>query len=281
MRAMPLTALALWACIGLATAAAKAPPPVLPKPAPGLRSYRYEANEIVNGAPQSGYRVDFDLLTGSDGSIRALVRSTRAFSAGKGWMAPEIAPACLTAMHAPPGGVAQVTLWPLSDAAVKGLGSAFLDDCAPGPVFFPLTDILNVTLIAASPAFRVQDLHQVGDVARYDAFTTTFDRAGERFKETAHGGAVRLMSLADRRAVIDWSPEPAELELEQKGPQGQPMLLQGTERWAFRLTFDVRTGALQRATATQDDIDLAVSLAGAKTSVAQVAIKRTVTVDPR
>src|ERR1019366_6862241 len=99
-------------------------------------------------------------------------------------------------------------------------------------------------------------LGRVGDEVRYQGFIGAFDRAGQTMKETSHGGKLSLISLRNDRATIDWAPDPADLDLTQLGPQGQPLNLQGTEHWAFRLEIDSRSGALVRARTTYDDLDL-------------------------
>jgi hypothetical protein len=149
-------------------------------------------------------------------------------------------------------------------------------------VFFPLTDILNVAVIATSNRFGVEKLKKAGDTAAYPAFTAHFDRADETLTETAHGGEVKLVSLDKRTAVIDWSPAPADLDLTEHPAPAQTVNLKGTEHWAFRLEFDARTGALLRARTTYDDLDLKVKLDGVPADKApRVAITRAVTVEPR
>ena len=91
-----------------------------------------------------------------------------------------------------------------------------------------------------------------------------------------------LVSVQNGRVTMDWSPEPAELVLQEPGPQGEAINLQGTEHFAFRLEIAARTGALLRARTTYDDLKLIVVLPGVPEAQSpHEAISRTVTIDPR
>jgi len=137
-------------------------------------------------------------------------------------------------------------------------------------------------VIPVASKFHAADLRRVSDEARYEAFTGAFDRGQDHMKEVANGGTVKLMSLDRGQGVIDWAPELADLTLAEHGPQGQPIGLQGTEHWAFRLTLDRRSGALVRAQTTYDDLDLAMTMAGAPPGgLPRLKIARVVTIEPR
>ncbi len=263
---------------GLAGAAWCAPIRLAPKP--GNYAYRYAVDENIVGTGMRGYRTDFDLMANADGSIDAVIRASKEFD-GKTWNTVTVADDCRAKMHAPPGALARARLWPLAEGAATGLGSQFLDVCAPAGVFFPFTDILNVAVITVSGRFGADKLKKTGDTAHYDGFTATYDRNGEGLKEVTHGGTVKLVALDGRRTVIDWAPEPADLDLDEHA-QGQPIHLHGTEHYAFELELDRRTGALIRAHTTYDDLDLLVQMAGLPADKApRQKITRTVTIEPR
>jgi hypothetical protein len=261
----------------LATAAAPAPQPVYRvKPVPGVHHYLYEVIETVNGARHGGWRTEFDLVS-ANGAIDAVVRNSSQFTA-KGWEPIAADAACRTAMHGGTDILARVRLWPPPAGSTSKLDASFLDTCAPAGVFFPLTDILNVAVIPSSSSFHAQDLHEVGQSERYPGFEAAYDRAGEAIKEVSHGGEVRLAALDPHRAVIDWRPDLADLELTE-GAQKPPMTLKGTEHWAFRLELDRASGAILRAQTTYDDLDLAI--VGAPPNVPRVKISRSVLIEPR
>lgn len=261
----------------LATAAAPGPQPVYRvKPLPGAHHYLYEVIETVNGARHGGWRTEFDLVS-ANGNVDAVVRNTSQFTA-KRWEPVTVEAACRTAMHGGADSLARVRLWPLPAGSTAKLGASFLDTCAPPGVFFPLTDILNVAVIPYSLTFHTQDLRAVGQSERYEGFEAAYDRGGEAIKETTHGGEVRLAALDPHRAVIDWRPDLADLELTE-GAQKPPMTLKGTEHWAFRLELDRASGAILRAQTTYDDLDLAI--VGAPPNVPRVKITRSVLIEPR
>jgi hypothetical protein len=254
-------------------------PPFRTSPLPGLHAYSYEVIETINGKVQAGYRMKFDLETSAAGATDAIVRSAEQLQGGA-WQAVTATDACKSAMRAPAGGLARVRLWPAAEGVSKGLGSGFLDTCAPAGVFFPLTDILNVAVIPASPTFSVGKLRRAGDHAHYDGFDAEYQRNGESLKETTHGGEVSLVSLGSQ-AVIDWAPATAELDLVENAG-GQPVHLKGTEHFAFRVTLDTRTGALIEAHTTYDDLDLVARMANMPEGPGMPQkITRAVAINPR
>lgn len=245
-----------------------------------LKSYRYEAVQIMGGTAQTAYRVDFDLETGRNGSIDAAIRKVETADHGGVWSSPEISFVCRAAMHGGPDAIARVRVWPILTGA-EPLGPRFLDLCAPGAVFFPLTDIVNVVLIPVSPQFQVHTLHKTGDTARFPAFMARFDREGRQLEESVPGGQVTLTSRGDHDAVVDWRPDTAKLSLRQPGPQGL-MDLHGAESWAFRVSFDPRDGSLHAARTIYDEIAMSAAIPGLPPERAvQVKITRQVTIEPR
>jgi hypothetical protein len=257
----------------VAGTAAAASPPFQQVPAPGVRHYRYTVVQTINRTTQRGYRADFDLEADRDGNVDAIMLSSEALADGS-WTAVSVDPACRTAMHGDAASLARVRLWPLPPAVAADLGGGFLDTCAPGGIFFPLTDILNAVLIPLSPHFRVDALRRQGQTVHFPGFSTAYNRAGEGFREATDGGNVRLTRLDRTHAVIDWLPLPARLDLDQRNG-ATSVRLHGTEHWAFRLTLDRRTGAIVGAHTLYDDLDLAVvNVPGAP----HVTIRRAVTI---
>lgn len=254
--------------------------PLSARATPGVRSYVYTARETVNGQLKFIYRMRFDLATGADGGVEAVVRRAEQSDDAVTWTPASVNDACRIAMHAPPGGLARVRLWPLAEDASEQLGARFLDICAPGPVFFPLTDILNVAVIRLSPRFRVRELRRPGDHLHYGGFAVAYNRAGEAMAETSHGGEVSFATRSKTEAAIDWVTAPADLSLTTQ-TTGRPLTLTGTERWAFHVAFDARSGALLEAHTTYDDLDLIAHIPGVPEDKAPpVKISREVRIAP-
>jgi len=242
-------------------------------PAPSVRGYVYESTETVPGRPGHGYRTEFDLQN-SGGTVYAIVRKSMVLDGS--WKAVEPDDACRAAMHGDESSLARVKLSPLSAEAARTLGDSFLATCAPPGVFFPLTDILNVVLIPTAH-FRATELRTVGQSLRYPGFAAAFDR-GVAIKETSPGGEISLTSLDHRYAVLDWKPDLAHLEIVEKASK-PPVTLVGTEHFAFRVVVDRKTGLLERAAASFDELDMKV--VDAPDSVPHVHITRTVEIRPR
>ena len=274
MTSRAIGAVACAAALAGATVAA-ASAPWRAAPDAGARTYRYEVHELTGGSVR-GYRMDYRLRADGKGGVTADVIRTATFD-GTAYTPAVVDAACAKAMNARPGEVASLSLFPLTAAQAK-LGDAFLPDCAPPAVFFPLTDILNVVLIQSSDRFRVGALKTVGQSAPFAGFSTSLDRAGMAMAETASGGAVTLTSLDHGEATLDWKPEPAELDLTE-GSGGQAIKLHGTEHFAFRLVIDARTGWLKRGETLSDDLDMAVALPNAPADKApRVATRRMVSI---
>jgi hypothetical protein len=261
----------------LATTAAAAPdsrPVYRTVPAPGVRHYLYEVVQTINGTTRKGYRTEFDLETKGN-ALFAVVRATAELDKD-GWK-PIVPDAdCRKAMNGGETSLARVQLYPMDSRTAHDLGPGFLALCAPPAVFFPLTDILNVVVIPLPGLFRANALREAGDSRAFPGFDAAYDRAGERIQETAHGGEVRLAALDPHMAIIDWRPLPADLTLVEQNMK-PPMTLQGTEKWAFRVGIDRRTGLIERASTTYDDLDM--KIVGAPEAVPHVRISRSVTIE--
>ena len=241
-------------------------------PAPGLRRYSYEATETVAGGRLHGYHLDFDLQN-SGREIYAIIRKSYVLDGS--WKAVEPDAACRAAMHGDNASLARVKLSPLSSQASKTLGESFLSICAPAAIFFPLTDILNVVLIPSS-RFRATELSKVGQSLSYAAFRAAFDRTGVAIKETSPGGEIVLASLDDARAVLDWNPRLADLQLVNKASV-PPLALNGTEHFGFRVAVDRKSGMIESAETIYDDLDM--EIAGAPETVPHVRITRAVRIE--
>jgi hypothetical protein len=242
-------------------------------PVPGVRHYTYQVIQTINGTTHKGYRTSFDIES-KGGELFAIIRNTSELD-GDSWKPVTPDAGCRKAMHGGADSIARVKLYPLGSNA-HDLGASFLDLCAPQAVFFPLTDILNATMIPLPGTFNATDLRKIGDAVPFAAFEANFDRAGERIHETTDGGKVQLAALDNRVASIDWAPHPAKLTTTDQTPQG-PMTLDGTEGWAFRVEVDPHTGIMQRASTTSDDLDL--KIVGAPDSVPHIRISREVKIE--
>jgi hypothetical protein len=227
------------------------------QPPPGERLYHYEVTE-TQGAKSSGYRVDVRLRTEREGGVLATVLRATQFD-GDAHQETSLPADCAQALHAPPGALAQVRLFPL-DAEAARLGEAFMAFCAPPALFFPMTDILNVVLIQASDRFAIGELANGRRSARFAGFSTQLRRPAFEMAETSDDGEIALAAGSGGVTFVDWMPSPSRLEIITEA-DGRPVTLKGTERFAIRLEID-RHGALQRASTRYDDLDLGVSVAG-------------------
>ena len=258
----------------LALAAAQ-PGAVFPaQPKAGTRHYLYQATETVGDHQSGGYRTEFDLET-SAGATYAVIRKSSVYDGA--WKPVEPDAKCRAAMHGDSNSLARVKLSPMDSETAKSLGEGFLPMCAPPGVFFPLTDILNVAIIPTSGRFHAADLRTVGQSLSYSGFDAAFDRSGIGFKESSPGGAIKLSMLDKHRAVLDWQPATADLELIERAHQ-PPVHLKGTESFAFRVDVDRKTGFINRAAAMFDNLDMKVI--GAPDTFPHLHITRTVTIDP-
>ena len=249
---------------GIAAAAAPAPAegplPFKAASGEGLWHYRYETSQTIPGQPEQGYRTDFDIRVGKDGGVDAIILSS-AERSGTAWTPVSLSPDCAAKLKAPQGALATARLWPLPPEAAHGLGADFLDACAPGPIFFPLTDILNVVLVQRASPFGLETLKTAGQSASYPGFEAHFERNGQTFAEVSHGGVTTLVSLSGTEAVVDWVPAPADLHMVMHN-RGGDVTMDGTETFAFRLVIDPRTGVLIRADSLRDDLDLKATMPG-------------------
>ena len=280
MMAGPQWAIAAALAVGIACADA-ADAPFRTAAMAGVRHYRYQSLERAQGQPDKRYRVDFDLATGADGSVTAVLLKAEA-AVGDGWSTPVVDKACRQALRGRGRPLARITLAPLSPEATT-LGAEFMAMCAPAAYFFPVTDILNVSLIQTQPKFHLVDLKAKGASARFDGFDTKFERLGVAIAASSPGGEIKLSALDTQSLTVDWAPDPMQIEMVHRKTENSPeMTLKGVERYAFRVEIDPVSGALRRAATTADDLDLLVSMSGLPPDKApRVAIAREVTIEPR
>jgi hypothetical protein len=246
---------------------------------PGVRAYRYTSVERTQGRPDARYRVDFDLATGADGSVVAIVRKAERGENGV-WSAPAVDDRCRAALGARDGELARVTLSPLNAESAK-LGEAFMAMCAPAAYFFPMTDILNVSLVQTEPRFQLASLRGAGASARFAGFQTSLDRLGVAISASSPGGVTKVLAV-NPVVVVDWMPDPMNLTLVNRPSNGPPVTLKGIENFAFRLEIDRLSGALKRAWTTHDALDLVVDVPGVPADkLPRVAITREVVIETR
>ena len=269
------------ATLGLGLApAVDAKAPFKAQPRPGSVAYTYVMHETTNGAPAKGYSVDFDLVSGRDHSLVVVIKRVTEGVPGA-LQAVTVPDDCRKALKAKDGEVARITVSPLSPKAAD-LGADFMATCAPDAVFFPMTDILNVTLIQMQSKFAIDKLKAVGDAAHFDSYGTSLTRPSESITAASPGGDTRFFYLDPLAATIDWVPLPMSLDMVEHTTDHGDVGLQGSERFAFRLAIDRHTGELISASTLYDSLALVVAIPGLDAAQApHVAVTRTVSITRR
>lgn len=264
----------------LASAACSTAPFESP-PKPGVGRYTYTVKEVAPGQADTGYRVAFDIETTAGPTMTAVVRSAETLS-NNAWKPATVDAACAAALKARPGELARIKLFALTKEE-SAMGPAFMATCAPPAIFFPMTDILNVALIMASPEFGAATLKQVGEARRFPAFSTSVDRPDTFIDARAPGGDIRLTALEPTRATLEWTADPMAVHVIHRMPGTGDVSLSGTERFGFRLDLDPRTGALIRAATPSDVLDVTIQIPGLPPGAPapRMQITRNVTIDPR
>ncbi|MCW3846408.1 hypothetical protein OF829_04085 [Sphingomonas sp. LB-2] len=253
---------ALWLMALAAPAQAQSAPRWIPEA--GTHSYRYESITHIPNAPGQSFRLDYDLISDGKGGLVAVIKAAghRDRDAGE-WSDPEIDDACRTALHAQGSELARVTLSPIAPDVAQSLGSAFMPDCAPPDIFFPITDVLNVALIQVAPQFQIAQLAKPGDSRRFPGYKTNIDRPDTVVGLESTGGTISFASLVPGRASIDWASDPLKISLiHRRAYNGADVTLTGTEMFVFRLEIDPRTGVLLSAATVSDQLDMTMSLPG-------------------
>jgi hypothetical protein len=272
-------ACALAALFVPACATTAAGPPFAAQAQPGVTRYHYELVEHISNQPDKGYRLDYDLAVGRDHGVVAIVHHASELTAGASHDV-SVDPACAQALHARSGELARVTLWPLDPAAATAMNESFMAMCAPAAIFYPITDILNVVLVQSSDRFKLATLRRPGDQARFEGYSTHFSRLGAIVQVSAQGGSTTLTSFDPHNVVVDWASDPMSINIIHLADSASPEVhLGGVENFAFRLQIDPRTGIVQNATATHDELNLVVAIPGMAPSLApRLQITRAVTI---
>jgi hypothetical protein len=252
-------ALTLWLAALASPAQAQAPRWI---PEAGSHPYRYETVTHVPGAPGQRFRIDYDLLSDGKGGVVAVVKAA-AKGEADGWVEIDVDDTCRTALRGQGDELARVTLWPLAPEVIATLGPDFMADCAPTEVFFPLTDVLNLTLIQVAPHFRLNELAKPGDRRPFPGHSLKLDRLDTVLDTDSSGGMLDFAALAPGRATIEWQANPAKIHMvHRRAFNGVDVTFNGTETAIYRLEIDPRTGVLLNAASTRADLDVIMSLPG-------------------
>lgn len=269
-------AAALWLVALVMPAEAKAPRWI---PEAGSQGYRYEMATHIPNLPGTAYRLDYDLVSDGKGGLVAVVKAAAHLEDGE-WRDAEIDADCRAALHAKESELARITLSPVPPEATAALGPAFMADCAPADIFFPIMDILNVALIQVGPQFRLAELAKPGDSRRFPGYATSLDRLGVAISLEATGGTVTFTALAPGQATVDWASDPLKLTMvHRKAYDGTDITLIGSETFVFRLEIDPGTGVLLSAVTLRDDLDMTMTLAGGFSQ--PLPMRRDVKITPR
>lgn len=271
-----IAAAMLWLTALAAPAYAQAPRWL---PEAGTAPYRYETVTEVPGAPGQRLRIDYDLVTDGKGGAVAVVKAASSAQGTADWAEIEVEEDCRTAMGGEGSELARVTLWPLTPAAMSKLGPDFLADCAPTELFFPLTDVLNLTLLQNAPDYGMAALARPGDTSATPAHKAAYERLETALDFDAPGGTLKVESLEPARATVIFESSAKVRLIHRRAYQGADVTLTGTEHSALRLTIDPRTGRLLGAESVRRELDVIMSLPGDYTQ--PMKITRTIKVGPR
>jgi hypothetical protein len=253
--------LSIAACALLGFAASAQAQTIRWVPEAGTHGYHYEAITQVPDAPGNGYRLDYDLVSDGKGGLVAVVKAAQ-HRQGSDWYDVDIEDECRTALGAQGKELARVTLSPITPEAAK-LGTAFLPDCAPRDIFFPVTDILRVSLYQVAPQFALAKLTKPGDSARFAGHSLDIDRLKTSIKLESPGGTVTFAVLLPGRATVEWASDPTAITMVHRGAyMGADVTLTGNETSVYRLDIDPATGVLLGAATTSDKFDATMSLPG-------------------
>lgn len=272
-----LIAAALWLFALAGPAHAQAPRWT---PEAGTYPYRYETVTTVPDAPGQRFRIDYDLVSDGKGGVVAVVKAAAAGEGKDGWAEIEVDQACRTALKGQGAELARVTLWPLSSEVIATLGPAFMADCAPTEIFFPLTDVLNLTLVQFAPRYGLSTLAKPGDTRPVPGEKIRFDRLDTVLDAESPGGTITFAALTPSRATIDWASLPVKVKMvHRRAYNGADVTLTGTDSSTYRLEIDPRTGVLLGAVSTDSRLDVVMSLPGDYTQ--PLAITREMKITPR
>jgi hypothetical protein len=124
-------------------------------PEAGTYAYRLEVIEHIGDRPDTGSRLDYDLVFNGRGGLVAVVRSAERIEGGSA-KPVAIDDACRTALHAGPGEIARVTFAPVTVEAASTLGEGFLPACTPNDLFGPVSEAFRLAMIQLGPQFGIE-----------------------------------------------------------------------------------------------------------------------------
>jgi hypothetical protein len=248
-------------------------------PEAGSYSYRLEVLEHVGERPDSGGRIDYDLVFDGKGGLVAVVRSAERVE--EGVVKPvNVDDACRAALHAGPGELARVTFAPVTPQAAANLGEDFLPACAPIGLFGPVSEVFRLTMIQLGPEFGIAKLAKPGDSHRFPAFASKVDRPTMTIDLQSAGGSMTFASEDKGRATVDWVPDTTSVSIvNREAIPNVAVRGEGTARFAMRLVIDRRTGVLLSAASTTDRADLILDIKDAPPI--NLRITRTLKIAPR
>jgi hypothetical protein len=248
-------------------------------PEAGSYPYRLEVIEHVGERPDSGGRIDYDLVFDGKGGLVAVVRSAERIE--EGVVKPvTVDDACRTTLHAGPGELARVTFAPVTPQAAANLGEDFMPACTPIGLFGPVSEVFRLTMIQLGPEFGLARLAKPGDSHRFPAFASKVDRPAMTIDLQSAGGAMSFASEDKGRATVDWAPDTTSVSvINREAIPGLAVRGEGTARFAMRLVIDRKTGALVSAASTTDRANLVLDIKDAPPI--HLAVTRTLKIAPR
>lgn len=270
-------AVSLWLIALAAPAHAQAPRWI---PEAGSYPYRYETVTNVPGADGQRFRMDYDIVSDGKGGIVAVVKAASAGTKGTEWRDVDIDDACRTALHAQGSELARVTLWPLAPEAIANMGTGFMAECAPTEIFFPITDVLTITLAQVAPQFGVSAFKKPGDTHRFPGQKIDFERLDTLVSIDSPGGTVQFATLEAGKAAIGYHADPSKVRMiHRRAYNGADISMTGTDSTYYRIVIDPRTGVLLSVETTRSEMDLVMSLPGDFTQ--PMKITREMRITPR
>lgn len=249
-------------------------------PEAGTYPYRYEAVTTVTGAPGNSFRLDYDLVSDGKGGLVAIVKGAWHRETAPEWSDVEVEDACRKEMGAQGTELARVKLAPLPPEAMMNLSTGFMPDCAPQGIFFPMTDVLTVSMIQLSPIYGLATLTKPGDSHPFPGFKVALDRDDTVLDMETTGGKIHLDSFAPGRATISHRPNANKLTLiHRRAYSGADVTLTGTESGSMRIEINPATGVLLGTASVENKLDMTMSLPGGYTQ--PLAITRDTKIVPR
>lgn len=229
-------------------------------PEAGTYAYSLEVIEHIGGRPDTGSRLDYDLVFDGKGGVVAVIRGAERTQDGS-TKPVTLDEACRAALHAGPGELARVTFAPVTVEAASTLGESFLPACTPNDLFGPVSEAFRLAMIQLGSQFGIAKLRAPGDSHRFSAFASKVDRPNLTLDLQAAGGTLAFAGEEQGRATIDWLPDTMTVGIVNRDAiPGIAVTGQGNARFAMRLVIDRKTGALVSAASTSDRADLVLDI---------------------